>query len=616
VRRFLAAAALLALILPSTAAAKVHVRGVDTSGYPEVRLTVVTPKPTRIPPTVTENGLPATGVRAENLGVAKSVVLAVDRSQSMKGKPLTHAIAAAREFVASKPAADRILVGAFATEALLLTGFSSATIDADSALSSLTVDPAQGTKLYDELVAAARAISTEQYEGRVIIVVTDGNETRSKASLEQVIAAAHKAHAAIYVIAIESSKFTPAPLKKLASQTGGRYFGTGSAAGLKEIYASIAKELKRTWKLEFLTSGAPGAERELQVEVAGQGRARVPITLPANGGGKPHTFLPDFVFKPAGTLLLALVVALFALLALAALTEGRGTDFLRRRIQSHVAIEAKAAEKSNRQNIELLAGLFQATERAFAHTRQWRKAQRLLERADVPLRTVEFIYIVVGSGVLVGFLFALTGQNGLVVLAATALGALLPVWYLSMKAKRRLNAFEAQLPDMLLSIAASLKAGHSFKQAMQAIVDEGYEPAGKELKRVLTETQLGRPMEHALADSAERVGSKNYSFIVTAVTVQMQVGGSLASIFDMVADTVRSRQQFAKKVRALTAMGRASSYVLLAVPFGLAAVLTAINADYMSSLYNTSTGHMLMGIGLASMTIGALILRKIVAFKG
>ena len=109
-------------------------------------------------------------------------------------------------------------------------------------------------------------------------------------------------------------------------------------------------------------------------------------------------------------------------------------------------------------------------------------------------------------------------------------------------------------------MAASLKAGHRFKQGLQAVVDESQQPASDEFKRVLTETWLGRPMDDALAEMAERVGSENFEFVITAVTIQRQVGGSLAALFDMVADTVRQRQQFARKIRALTAMGRMSAY--------------------------------------------------------
>ena len=162
-----------------------------------------------------------------------------------------------------------------------------------------------------------------------------------------------------------------------------------------------------------------------------------------------------------------------------------------------------------------------------------------------------------------------------------SIGGLLPLGFLSFKAKKRVNAIDEQLPDLLITMAASLKAGHSFRQAMQAVVDEGQPPISDEFKRVLTEAQLGRPIDDALAEMADRVQSKNLSFVMTAVTVQRSVGGSLAGIFDMVADAVRQRQAFARKIKGLTAMGRASAYTLVGMPFALAGIITVINADYM-----------------------------------
>lgn len=133
---------------------------------------------------------------------------------------------------------------------------------------------------------------------------------------------------------------------------------------------------------------------------------------------------------------------------------------------------------------------------------------------------------------------------------------------------------------------------------------------------MLTEAQLGRPIDDSLAEMAQRLGSKNFEFVITAVTIQRQVGGSLAGLIDMVADTVRQRQQFIRKVRGLTAMGRAGSYVLIALPFVIALALTAMNAEYMSPLYHTSTGHKLILLGFVMMSIGSLMLKKIVSFKG
>jgi tight adherence protein B len=123
-------------------------------------------------------------------------------------------------------------------------------------------------------------------------------------------------------------------------------------------------------------------------------------------------------------------------------------------------------------------------------------------------------------------------------------------------------------------------------------------------------------MDEALAEMAERAASKNFEFAITAVTIQRQVGGSLATLFDMVADTVRQRQQFARKIRGLTAMGRMSAYTLVAVPFLLAAAITLINREYIAPLYSTNTGHLLIALGLGMMAVGSAFLKKIVSFRG
>ena len=619
--RLLAVAAAAALLAPVAAQASVRVRAIDASAYPRVRVTVVTSKPTTAPPSLFEGGHVAPGLQAENLGRAKSVVLAIDRSQSMKGKPLRQAVAAASGFVGDKPAADRIAVTTFATKAIMLTGFSSSTIDADSALASIdSVDAHPGTRLYDDLVMAAKALKQEQYEGRVIIVVTDGNETRSDATLKDVIAAARKAHTAIYVVAIESSKFTPAPLKELAAATGGRYYGAGSSDALKGVYASIANELKRTWRLEYVTAAQPGESYPLRVSAPGQGSDSARLIVPKGAGGSTGggLALPAAAYGFWGPAAIALAVALFVLFGVGITLTSRPGERLRSKLEPHLgrSVRRSRDKRTKRDRLEALSGLFRATENALGQTRQWIKVQRMLERADLPLKTVEFFYISLGSAFAVAMLAAVAGLASLLILIAMVVGLLLPFGFIKFKAGRRLNAFENQLPDLLLSLAASLKAGHSFRQGLQGIVDDGAEPASKELKRVLTETRLGRPMDDALGEMADRINSKNFSFIVTAVTIQNQVGGSLAGLFDMVADTVRQRQQFARKIKGLTAMGRMSAYVLVGLPFVVGMAIYAINRDYMKPLLYTSTGHKLILLLLVMMGIGSAILKKIVSFKG
>jgi tight adherence protein B len=316
--------------------------------------------------------------------------------------------------------------------------------------------------------------------------------------------------------------------------------------------------------------------------------------------------------------MLAGLVGFLALLATGIALATRKGARLRSRIDAHVT--PSSAERSKKllkgERFGAAAGLFKATENAFSHLNAWRKLQRTIERADVPLRTVEFLYIALGTSFLFGILAAVAAATSVVILLGFALGLLLPICFLWFKASRRLAAFENQLPDLLITMAASLKAGHSFRQGIQTIVDEGQAPAADEFKRVLTETRLGRPMDDALNEMTERVGSTNLEFVITCVTIQRQVGGSLAGLFDMVAEAVRDRQQFARKIKSLTAMGRMSAYVLCGLPFVVAGALTLLNGEYMAPLYDTPQGHMLIMIGLAMMVVGSLLLKKIVSFKG
>ena len=605
-----------ALVAPAAAIAGLDLRSADATAYPRAQVTVVTSKPSRLPPQLTENGVPATGLISNNLGREKSIVLLVDNSRSMKGESLKNAIAAARAFAADKELNDKIAVVAFGSEAVELTELSASGTESTQALSAVKIDSKPGTALFDAIVAAAGQLRTQPYGGRVILLVTDGRDVSSKATFAGAVKAALGANALVYAIGIDGPQFTPGPLRSLTQKTGGGY-RTAASSDLGSVYADVAGELKNTWRLDYITSARPGESPKIVARVPGQGtdsaRLRVPLTaaVETNGG-----LLPAFAYGRGGAAGLALLVGLLVLLAGVQFFSSANADRLRLKVQQHVAPKPKRVKKEKKERLQSLAGLFQLTEQALGRTRYWLRLSRLIERADLSIKTAELFYLMAACCIGLGLLATAAGASGLLSLGALVGGALVPVGVVWTKARRRLATFENQLPDLLIGIAASLKAGHSFKQALQAIVDEGVEPAGKEFKRVLTETRLGRPLDDALNDMAERVGSNNLSFIVTAIAVQTQVGGSLASLFDMVADTVRNRQQFARKIQALTAMGRMSAYVLIGLPFFLAGALTLTNPSYMAPLFQSSAGHKMIVVSLLMMAIGSLFLKKIVSFKG
>jgi tight adherence protein B len=618
-RLAVAGLAFIILALPAAAAAAVQLRGVDATAYPTIRASIYTPNGGG-KPALWENGTPVAGFQAQNLGSVKAIATLIDRSQSMRGKPLTDASAAARAFVAAKQAPDELSVIAFGSNVSTLSPFSTVSRDADLPLGRIRTDSVKGTALYDAVIAAANQLKGNPLPGRVIIVLSDGADNASSGSLATAIKAASEANASVYAIGIEGKGFTADPLEELASSTGGQYYGAASTSDLAGVYSTIAAALKKTWRVQYVTAARPGDSIRLTASIVGEGSTTqlAKIQGHTTSGPTPSKLLPKNAYGPGGPLAIAIAVALLVLLGCLFFLTGIRGSWVRSRIVAHTGEgKGKNARKNRKERrSEALSTIFAATEKALGHLKQWRAISKMLERADVQLRTVEFVWITLGAGVLTALLALLFGAGPIILVAVSVAAGMIPFCVVWLKMRKRLKAFEDELPDLLITIAASLKAGHSFKQGLQAVVDEGHPPANQEFKRVLTEASLGRPMDDALLEMSERMASKNFEFAITAVTIQRQVGGSLATLFDMVADTVRQRQQFTRKIRALTAMGRMSAYTLIGIPFFLAGVITLVNRTYMRPLYFTHTGHMLLIVGLVMIGIGSLILKKIVSFRG
>ena len=604
----------------ASAGVGVQITGVDTSSYPDVQLTVSAP-PVRTHPQIVENGLSMVAERAVSLGAGKVVVLAVDRSQSMAGTSLRNATGAAQELVRNLGASDDVEVVGFGRHARVLSPFWAGGPSASSALDRLRVDGASGTALWDAVVLAAKGLAqSSATRGRAIVLVTDGKDVSSSATLTGAIKAARAAHAGVYAVGIASRDFTPGPLLTLTRATGGAFLRAASSRQLAALYRSIGRSLARTWQLDYRTAASPGAVLHLRVDIPGAGSAMRAVSIP----GLPTAAVPraTAVSKSAWTsslapLVLAGTVGLLVLVAALLGLSARGRNWLSARLEPHLGPTQRRKRKSHGLDARsAMKRLFAATERALADVKQFRTLQRMLVRADLPLLAAELVYISLGSAAVLGIVGALAGASAPIAFLFGIVGLAVPLLVVAFKARSRMRAFDEQLPDLLTTIAASLKAGHSFRHAIQAVVDEGADPASKEFRRVITETRLGRSMDDALGDLSGRIGSKNLAFALTAVTIQRQIGGSLAGLFDMVADTVRQRQQFARKIRALTAMGRMSAYVLIGLPFVVALSVTALNHRYMAPLWGTSSGHELVGAGLTMIAIGSVILRKIVSFRG
>jgi tight adherence protein B len=608
--------AVLTIVAGSSGAAspKLRIAQVDTSRYPLITAVVIAPGSNKLPsvPLKVSEGSHAVTATQTGGGAPAAIGVAIDVSRSMEGAPLIAAKRAAASFVKAKRNADSMAIFSFGHEANPVHGLDSDVNALGSSMNQVTLDTVQGTALYDSVIQAASALAPAPTLTKVLVVLTDGDDT-SKTKLGAAVKAAKAANVSIDAIAIGSGSH--AALTSLARQTGGHVFAADrSAAGIASVYRQIGAEIRNTYRLQY-TSHADGLV-PLQVSLKGYTPAThtIDLTAPAAQIVAAGGTISKFSKRSSSGMALALVIGLIVLGLVLLIVRVPRETVLARRLDRYTTGERMIVEERKKglslRNLLVLRG-----ERSFGGSAYFKKVAVLLERADMPMRAAEFVAIQAGAFIVVILLALLFGLGILYALILGVVGAVAPQFIVRRKANARRKRFEDQLGDALSAVAASLRAGQSFQQAMSTIAMDGPDPMSKEFQRVETETRLGRPADEALQSMAERLASKNFEFVVLAVNIQRQVGGSLSEILEMVSDTVRGRVQFARKVRALTSMGRASAYVLVGMPFFLAGIIFLLDRSYIRPLWAQSAGHIMVLIGLVSMSLGALVCRKIVNFK-
>lgn len=213
--------------------------------------------------------------------------------------------------------------------------------------------------------------------------------------------------------------------------------------------------------------------------------------------------------------------------------------------------------------------------------------RKRISRADAKLRVSEYVILVFASGAVAGVVgYFLPQDNSLVIaIIAGILGLRIPRFYVRTMAKRRMQAFDAQLSDTLNLWVNALRSGYSVLQSMEAIATELPVPVSAEFERVVQEVRLGLSVEQALANMYRRVPSEDLDLVITAVNIQREVGGNLAEVLDTISHTIRERVRIKGEIRTLTAQGRVSGWIISLLPIVLGFVLFLINPDYVSQLW-------------------------------
>lgn len=258
------------------------------------------------------------------------------------------------------------------------------------------------------------------------------------------------------------------------------------------------------------------------------------------------------------------------------------------------------------------AGMAQAGERLATAGGFIGRLEAMLEQAELPMKAGEFAALTVLCAVAGGVLGALLLTNIIFVLLIAVVASTIPYAWLVRSRRQRQKKMAEQIPDVLAILASSLRAGHSFLQALDQVAGEIKDPSAGEFHRVVSEIRLGRSIDDAMIEMADRVGSEDMRWAVMAVNIQRQVGGNLAEVLDIVANTVRERAYVQRQVRVLSAEGRLSIAILSALPFGIFLYLSLMNPEYVAPLFTTMMGRILLLVGGGLMGLGIFVMTRIV----
>ncbi len=242
--------------------------------------------------------------------------------------------------------------------------------------------------------------------------------------------------------------------------------------------------------------------------------------------------------------------------------------------------------------------------------------QRIGERLDLAgsaRRPAEWVLLGGCPSAACAVLLLLLRAGPLVAIAVGALfGWLAMRFVLSLRISRRRAAFSDQLPDVLQFIAGTLQSGFSLAQGLDAVVREDAQPAASEFSRAMVRSQIGMTLEDALDTVADRMESADLRWTVIAIKTQREVGGNLAEVLGHTVETMRERASIRREVRALSAEGRLSAYILIALPILIAGYLFLVSPAYLSLLYTTGVGLGMLAATAVLMVIGSLWMRKVV----
>jgi tight adherence protein B len=548
----------------------------------------------------------------------RTVVLLVDTSGSMRSGGLDGAKAAARLLVQQLPRSVRLGVVSFSDQSRVLVR---PTTDRAAALRAIGRLTAKGeTSLYDGVITAVKAAGTSG--DRRVLLLSDGGDTVSSATLANAVRSL-AVGVTLDAVAYRTDESQRAALKALAGAGHGRVVNATTANALAGAFADTAREIASQVQLRVrIPAGLSGSAPLVVTAAIGNDTvtARSVVALVGGGpakdsvgeSGLPTRLLhpPVLVSTPWPLIGVAFALVLLSVLLLAApLFESNSSKRTRQlelySLRGRQVQALPTAGPSTGVVMEAAQGLVQRSGHEAA-------AGLRLDRAGMALRPAEWLVLQATVAVGLAVLLVLLGGSVWWGIPGGLVGVLATEAYVRLKVRRRLRAFERQLPDVLTLVASSLSTGFSLHQSLDAVAQDAADPVSTELYRALAETRIGAELTDALDRLAGRMDSENMRWTTMAIRIQQQVGGNLGETLRTTATTLREREQLRRMVRGLSAEGRLSAYILIGLPIGLFGYMLLTNHDYVAQLWTTALGWLMLAVAFVGMVVGSFWMSRVV----
>jgi tight adherence protein B len=244
-----------------------------------------------------------------------------------------------------------------------------------------------------------------------------------------------------------------------------------------------------------------------------------------------------------------------------------------------------------------------------------KKTEEMLLEAGSILRPEEFFALKILASAGIGLVTAFLGVQWFLTILAVIIGYVIPNYVMKQKRKKRLTRLSYQLIEVLGMMANSMRAGFSFIQAMQLVGKEIPDPLGPEFDRVVRQVGLGVPLEDVFEELIDRLPNKELEVVVQAILAQRKSGGNLAALLETMEDTIRGRVRVLEELNTLTAQGRMSSWIITMLPVGLGLYLSLVSKEYFRPMLEHPLGWTLLFIGSCSITIGWVVIQKIIRIE-